>query len=148
MIEKNVNNIDFINIYESYNNLLLNNRVIDFDDILFYSYKILVERPKVASNYTRLYKYILVDEAQDLNNSQYKILKALTRNFFNIMMVGDPDQSIYGFNGSDSNIMVKKFAKDFNPKIYLLNENFRSTSKIIEAAKNFNQTQTHNQFFH
>ncbi|MBG9911960.1 DNA helicase UvrD [Bacillus xiamenensis] len=135
MIEKNVNNIDFINIYESYNNLLLNNRVIDFDDILFYSYKILVERPKVASNYTRLYKYILVDEAQDLNNSQYKILKALTRNFFNIMMVGDPDQSIYGFNGSDSNIMVKKFAKDFNPKIYSLNENFRSTSKIIEAAK-------------
>ena len=58
MIDKNIQNIDFIDVYESYNNLLIANRVIDFDDILFYAYKILMERPKVAATYTRLYKYM------------------------------------------------------------------------------------------
>ena len=86
--------IHFINIYQSYNNFLENNRLLDFDDILYYAYKILTERPKVAKNYTRLYKYILVDEAQDLNNTQYKILLALTHDFNNIMLVGDPAQSM------------------------------------------------------
>lgn len=123
------------NVYLTYNNILLKNNVIDFDDILFYAYKILIDRPKVASNYTRLYKYIMIDEAQDLNRTQYKIIKALTQGFKNIMMVGDPDQSIYGFNGSDSSIMTDEFVRDFEPKEFSLNENFRSTSKIIEAAK-------------
>lgn len=125
----------FINIYQSYNNFLENNRLLDFDDILYYAYKILTERPKVAKNYTRLYKYILVDEAQDLNNTQYKILLALTHDFNNIMLVGDPAQSIYGFNGSDSSIMTEKFIKDYKPKTFILGENFRSAKKIIEAAK-------------
>lgn len=135
MVKKSVQDIKFIDAYESYNNLLIANRVIDFDDILFYAYRILVERPKVAANYTRLYKYILIDEAQDLNDTQYKIIRALTRDFFNIMMVGDPAQSIYGFNGSNSKIMTEVFIKDYNPKIFSLTENFRSTLKIIEAAK-------------
>ena len=134
-IDKNIQNIDFIDVYESYNNLLIANRVIDFDDILFYAYKILMERPKVAATYTRLYKYILIDEAQDLNDTQYKIIRALTRGFLNIMMVGDSAQSIYGFNGSNSKIMTDEFVRDYNPKIFSLNENFRSTAKIIEAAK-------------
>lgn len=134
MIEKNLESPNFINIYEGYNNLLLKNRMIDFDDILFYAYRILTEKPKIASNYTRLYKYILIDEAQDLNQTQYQVIKALTPNFNNLMMVGDPEQSIYGFNGSNSSIMTEKFKNDFNPTIYSLNENFRSTSKIISAA--------------
>lgn len=127
--------IELSSIYQTFNNLLLKNSLIDFDDILFYAYKILVERPRVASNYTRLYKYIMIDEAQDLNDTQYKIIRALTINFKNIMMVGDSDQSIYGFNGSDSKIMTEKFVEDYNPELFYLNENFRSTSKIIEAAK-------------
>lgn len=127
-------NNEFRDIFETYNNLLKTNRMIDFDDILYYSYRILIESPSVAKNYTRLYKYILVDEAQDLNKTQYRILKALTPNFNNIMMVGDSAQSIYGFNGSDSKIMTELFVNDYNPEIFLLNENFRSTSKIIEAA--------------
>lgn len=142
MIKKNINNLDFINIYESYNNILLSNRVIDFDDILFYAYRILVERPKVADNYTRLYKYIMIDEAQDLNLTQYKIIKALARDFKNIMFVGDSAQSIYGFNGSDSKIMTQIFVQDYNPKKFSLFENFRSTSKIIEAA---NKIQPHSE---
>ena len=108
--------------------------MIDFDDILYYAYKILLEKPKVASNYTRLYKYIMIDEAQDLNETQYKVIKALTRNFTNLMMVGDPAQSIYGFNGSNSSIMTQNFVADYNPVKFFLKENFRSTSKIIEAA--------------
>ncbi|HCZ39888.1 ATP-dependent helicase [Brochothrix thermosphacta] len=127
-------NDEFKDIFETYNNLLLLNRMIDFDDILYYSYRILVESPTVAKNYTRLYKYILIDEAQDLNDIQYRIIKALTVNFNNIMMVGDSAQSIYGFNGSDSNIMTERFVEDYEPKKFSLTENFRSTSKIIEAA--------------
>lgn len=125
----------FSRIYEAYNNMMLSQKFIDFDDILFYGYKIFTERPQIAKSYTRLYKYIFVDEAQDLNEAQYKIIKALCIDFSNIMMVGDPAQSIYGFNGSDSNYMTGHFKNDFNPKEYELNENFRSTRKIIEAAK-------------
>ncbi|NSM29552.1 ATP-dependent helicase, partial [Enterococcus faecalis] len=127
-------NNEFTDIFETYNNLLKSNRMIDFDDILYYSYRILIECPSVAKNYTRLYKYILIDEAQDLNNTQYRIIKALTPNFENLMMVGDSAQSIYGFNGSDSKIMTKLFVEDYKPKTFSLVENFRSTSKIIEAA--------------
>lgn len=129
-----IENNEFRDIFETYNNLLKINRMIDFDDILYYSYRILIESPSVAKNYTRLYKYILVDEAQDLNKTQYRILRVLTPNFNNIMMVGDSAQSIYGFNGSDSKIMTELFVNDYNAKIFSLKENFRSTSKIIEAA--------------
>ena len=125
---------DFKVIFETYHNLLIANRMIDFDDILYYAHKILVENPKVQKNYTRLYKYILIDEAQDLNDTQYRILKALTINFDNIMMVGDESQSIYGFNGSNSEIMTKRFVEEFKPKPFTLSENFRSTYKIIDAA--------------
>ena len=134
MVDKNITDFNIINLYEGYNNILLENRMIDFDDILYYAYKILLEKPKVASNYTRLYKYIMIDEAQDLNETQYKVIKALTRNFTNLMMVGDPAQSIYGFNGSNSSIMTQNFVADYNPVKFFLKENFRSTSKIIEAA--------------
>lgn len=127
-------NSEFRDIFETYNNLLKSNRMIDFDDILYYSYRILIESPSVAKNYTRLFKYILIDEAQDLNNTQYRIIKALTPNFKNLMMVGDSAQSIYGFNGSDSRIMTDMFIKDYQPKVFSLIENFRSTSKIIQAA--------------
>lgn len=128
------NNSEFRDIFETYNNLLKSNRMIDFDDILYYSYRILIESPSVAKNYTRLFKYILIDEAQDLNNTQYRIIKALTPNFKNLMMVGDSAQSIYGFNGSDSRIMTDMFIKDYQPNVFSLIENFRSTSKIIKAA--------------
>lgn len=124
----------FKDIFETYNNLLKSNRMIDFDDILYYSYRILIESPSVAKNYTRVYKYILIDEAQDLNKTQYRIIRALTPNFNNLMMVGDSAQSIYGFNGSDSKIMTEYFVNDYNPKKFSLVENFRSTSKIIKAA--------------
>lgn len=125
----------FSQIYKTYNNMMLSQNAIDFDDILYYSYELFTSIPKIASNYTRLYKYIFVDEAQDLNNTQYKVLKSLAVETKNIMFVGDPAQSIYGFNGSESEIMVENFVNDFNPEVYELSENFRSTRKIIEAGK-------------
>lgn len=134
VVSKHTDDLNFINIYETYNNLLINNRVIDFDDILFYAYRILIERPRVAKNYVRLYKYILIDEAQDLNITQYKIIRALTMDFKNIMIVGDSAQSIYVFNGSDSTIMTEKFVEDYKPVHFTLHENYRSSSKIISAA--------------
>jgi len=131
----NESEVKLAKIYEAYNNMMLAQRVLDFDDILFFAYRIFTERPQIAKSYTRLYKYIFVDEAQDLNSAQYKVLKALCVGFSNIMMVGDPAQSIYGFNGSDSRYMTKYFLEDFNPIQYKLTENFRSTRKIINAAK-------------
>jgi DNA helicase-2/ATP-dependent DNA helicase PcrA len=125
----------FSQIYETYNNMMLRQNAIDFDDILFYSYELFSSVPKIAKNYTRLYKYIFVDEAQDLNRAQYKVLKALAIETANVMFVGDPAQSIYGFNGSESEIMVIDFVNDFSPKVYELNENFRSARKIIEAGQ-------------
>lgn len=135
------NEKSFAKIYEGYNNAMLSQRALDFDDILFYAYRIFTERPQIANTYTRLYKYIFVDEAQDLNTAQYKIIKALCRDFSNIMMVGDPAQSIYGFNGSESEYMTKYFKLDFKPIEYKLVENFRSTKNIINAAKKI-QTDT------
>ncbi|MBO6387200.1 ATP-dependent helicase, partial [Enterococcus casseliflavus] len=81
-------------MFETYKNLLKSKRMIDFNDILYYSYRILLDIPSVPKNYTRLYRYILIDEAQDLNNTQYRIIRALTANFENLMMVGDSAQSI------------------------------------------------------
>lgn len=129
------NDIEFAKIYEIYNNMMLSQRALDFDDILFYAYRIFTERPQIAKNYTRLYKYIFVDEAQDLNEAQYKVIKALCTDFENLMLVGDPAQSIYGFNGSNSDFMTDNFKRDFKPVEYKLIENFRSTKVIIEAAK-------------
>lgn len=122
-------------IYEEYNLQLTAQQSIDFDDILFYAYKILIENPNVSKLYSNIYKYICVDEAQDLNFSQYEIIKTICSNeTVSIMLVGDENQSIYGFNGSDSKIMTKKFVEDFNPKIFTLHENFRSSKRVITFA--------------
>ncbi|MFC4321329.1 ATP-dependent helicase [Litchfieldia salsa] len=131
----NDNEVEFAKIYESYNNMMLSQRALDFDDILFYAYRIFNERPQIAKSYTRLYKYIFIDEAQDLNEAQYKVIRALCKDFENIMMVGDPAQSIYGFNGSNSDFMTNDFIRDFKPTEFRLVENFRSTRRIIDAAK-------------
>ncbi|MCM3133450.1 ATP-dependent helicase [Paenibacillus polysaccharolyticus] len=127
--------LTFSKLYEAYNNLMMAQRALDIDDILFYAFRIFTERPQIANTYTRLYKHIFIDEAQDLNIAQYKVIRALATGFSNVMMVGDPAQSIYGFNGSESELMMKSFREDFNPIEYQLIENFRSTKKIVEAAK-------------
>ena len=128
-------------IYRAYNEQLLLQGAIDFDDILFYAYRILTENTNVAHLLTTQYKYICVDEAQDLNYSQYSVIRALCgESFKNIMMVGDENQSIYRFNGSDSKLMAVEFVKDFSPTVFELNENFRCAKSIVEFANTLEQS--------
>lgn len=122
-------------MYTEYNQYMREHNILDFDDILFYAYRILTENPGVQKMYSSLYKYIFIDEAQDLNDSQYEVIKALCGTTIkNIMLVGDAKQSIYGFNGSNSNLMTESFVKDFSPDVIGLYENFRSAKKIVEFA--------------
>lgn len=121
-------------VFDEYNNMLLQQGIIDFDDILRYTYQILTERESIARLYRKIYKFICVDEAQDLNKSQYEVIKALAGNEMGITMVGDPNQSIYGFNGSTSDYIEKVFIKEFKATKIELNENYRSSKKVIMAA--------------
>ena len=128
-------------IYRAYNEQLLLQGAIDFDDILFYAYRILTENTNVAHFLTTQYKYICVDEAQDLNYSQYSVIRALCgESFKNIMMVGDENQSIYRFNGSNSKLMAVEFVRDFSPTVFELNENFRCAKSIVEFANTLEQS--------
>jgi len=122
-------------LYQEYNDLMLAQNAIDFDDILLYAYRILTEREAIARLYQRIYKHICVDEAQDLNQAQYQVLKAIAGETATIMMVGDPNQAIYGFNGSSSQFMCSMFPKDFSVNRFELVENYRSSKAVIAAAK-------------
>lgn len=134
-------NENFYRLYKDYKDFLFEQNAIDFDDILFYAYKILTENPSVQKMYASLYKYICVDESQDLNYAQYELIKALCGdNIKNVMFVGDANQSIYGFNGSDSGLMTVNFVNDFQPHIFELNENFRSSKRIVEYANRLENT--------
>jgi DNA helicase-2/ATP-dependent DNA helicase PcrA len=129
-------NEDTLLLYRNYQEILDSQNAIDFDDLIGLTYKLLINNPSIAALYRRTYEYICVDEAQDLNNAQYQLLKAITDDSHNnIMMVGDANQSIFAFNGSSPDYMTKKFVKDFNPKIIELNDNYRSARKIIEASE-------------
>lgn len=122
--------------YDNYQEILYSQNAIDFDDLLLLGYKLLIDYPKIASIYRRSFFSICVDEAQDLNFAQYQILFALAGNEFkNIMLVGDPNQSIYHFNGSSPDYMNENFVKDFSPKIIELIENYRSSKSVLSAAK-------------
>lgn len=107
----------------------------DFDDLLLLTYQLLTNNPKLADFYRRLYRFICIDEAQDLNEAQYAVVCALCgESFKNVMLVGDPKQSIYGFNTSSPKYM-KRFGEDFGAKRIELTENFRSSRAVVEKAK-------------
>ena len=127
---------DIALLYQNYQDILRAQNAIDFDDLLLLAYTLLVDFPKISALYRRSFFAICVDEAQDLNNAQYQFLLSLTGGeFTNIMMVGDPNQSIYHFNGSSPDYMAKNFVADFNPSIFELNENYRSSKKVLSAAQ-------------
>lgn len=125
----------FRRLYEEYNDQLRASDAVDFDDLLLMTYRLLEERPKIASFYRRQYRYICIDEAQDLNEAQYRVLCALCGSeFLNILMVGDPKQAIFMWNGAHPKYL-DLFEKDFNAHKIELEENFRSARKIVQAAK-------------
>lgn len=106
----------------------------DFDDLLLLTYRLLSEYPKIADFYRRLYRFVCIDEAQDLNEAQYSVLTALCGDSFkNVMMVGDPKQSIYGFNTSSPEYMWL-FQAEFEAEKVELTENFRSSEAVVNLA--------------
>lgn len=130
-----VNEIQSIcDIFRAYEKMLKVSNALDFDDLLTKTYELLKSREDVREKYSSRFKYIHIDEFQDTNNIQYEIVKLLYRNHKNIFAVGDDDQSIYGFRGANvKNIL--NFERDFpNAKIYKLEQNYRSTKKILEVA--------------
>jgi DNA helicase-2/ATP-dependent DNA helicase PcrA len=127
-------------IYRAYNQQLRASNAIDFDDLLLLTYQLFEQRPKVADFYRRQYKYICIDEAQDLNEAQYRVICALCGDSYNnVMLVGDPKQAIFTWNGADPKYL-DAFAKTFEATTIQLDENFRSARLIVEAARKLDPT--------
>jgi DNA helicase-2/ATP-dependent DNA helicase PcrA len=119
--------------YETYQRELERRRLIDFDDMLVYCYELLEQRPDIRQMWHRQYPFILIDEFQDINQVQYDVVKLLAMPQNNLFVVGDDDQSIYGFRGARPDIM-QSFVKEFSPERCTLNVNYRSSHDIIEVA--------------
>ncbi len=121
-------------VYEEYENTLQKNNSLDFDDLLILPIKLFSERHDILESYQEKYKYILIDEYQDTNEAQYKLTKLLANKYKNICCVGDIDQAIYGFRGANYRNILN-FEKDYKKaKIINLEENYRSTKTILQAA--------------
>lgn len=120
--------------FREYQDYLESQGVIDFDDILLLALRILTERQAVAAIYQRTYRYICVDESQDLNSVQYALICTLGSDAKSIIMVGDPNQAIYGFNGSSHRFMMEEFPRDFAVEQIELRQNYRSSKAVIRAA--------------
>lgn len=128
-------NSRFWPLFQAYQNTLIESGGIDFDDILVYAHRIFLEQPWCAQIYRSKYKHICVDEAQDLNRAQYEFIKAICGDELqSILMVGDPNQMIYGFNSSSHDYLCRFFVDDFAPLQYSLKENFRSSKAVIRLA--------------
>ena len=121
-------------IYKNYVDRCFKAGAMDFDDLLLKTNELLTRFPEVLMKYQNRFKYILVDEYQDTNHSQYLIVKALSDRFQNICVVGDDAQSIYSFRGANINNILN-FQKDYeNVAMYRLEQNYRSTKNIVNAA--------------
>ncbi len=121
-------------VYPAYQARLLASSAVDFDDLLVHTVTLLHEHPEIRAELDARYRYIMVDEYQDTNLAQYKIVRALSVDYPNLAVTGDPDQSIYGWRGANlSNIL--EFEKDF-PDVHIvrLEQNYRSTKRILSVA--------------
>lgn len=135
ILAENSENNEYQYLFETYQDILKSNNAIDFDDIIRLVYELFTNNESVANLYRKAYSYVCIDECQDLNKLQYFLLKSLCGNVLkNVMMVGDPNQSIYGFNGSASSYMQEDFVKDFQAKEINLDENYRCSKSVIEAS--------------
>lgn len=113
---------------------------MDFDDLIMLTLRLFDKNPDVLTYYQQRYQYIHVDEYQDTNHAQYQLVKLLASRFKNICVVGDADQSIYGWRGADMQNILD-FEKDYpEAKVVLLEENYRSTKTILQAANDVIKT--------
>ncbi len=121
-------------IYSMYQKRLEENNALDFDDLIFVCVKLFKERADILDKYRERFRYIMVDEYQDTNGSQYELVRLLADKYKNICVVGDDDQSIYGWRGADIRNILN-FKKDYEDAVvYKLEQNYRSTQYILDAA--------------
>jgi DNA helicase-2/ATP-dependent DNA helicase PcrA len=121
-------------VYALYTEKLRSNRALDFDDLLMMTVRLFEQRPEALERYQSRFKYILVDEYQDVNYVQYRFLKLLAHKHRNLCVVGDDDQSIYMFRGADVSLMLQ-FERDYpEARVIKLEQNYRSTQTILDAA--------------
>ncbi len=125
---------EYAEIYSAYESALLRSNALDFDDLLFVTYKLFVEHPEVADYYSNKFEYIHIDEFQDTNKVQFAIAQRLSIKHGNIFVVGDDDQSIYGWRGAKIENILSFDDVYRGAKIYKLEKNYRSTKKILELA--------------
>ncbi|HEN6433527.1 TPA: DNA helicase PcrA [Streptococcus agalactiae] len=122
--------------YKAYQEELRRSEAMDFDDLIMMTLRLFDQNKDVLAYYQQRYQYIHVDEYQDTNHAQYQLVKLLASRFKNICVVGDADQSIYGWRGANMQNILD-FEKDYpQAKVVLLEENYRSTKKILQAANN------------
>ncbi len=123
-------------VYKAYQEELRKSEAMDFDDLIMQTLRLFDKNPDVLAYYQGKFQYIHVDEYQDTNHAQYQLVKLLASRFKNICVVGDADQSIYGWRGADMQNILD-FEKDYpDAKVVLLEENYRSTKTILQAANN------------
>ena len=121
-------------VYEVYQKMLKENNALDFDDLIYKTVLLFRQHPEVLEKYQERFRYIMVDEYQDTNGSQYELVSMLAAKYQNLCVVGDDDQSIYGWRGANIHNILN-FEKDFpNTTVIKLEQNYRSTKKILEAA--------------
>ena len=128
----------FDKLYNDYKMYKSQNRLIDFDDMLSLSYKILSNSANYSDRFKNAFDYVQIDEMQDTSKIQHEIIKLITRD--NLFMVGDDDQAIYSFRGSDPDFMLNLKDNYSDGKIFYLDNNYRSDKYIVEGAKNFIET--------
>lgn len=123
-------------VYEQYQDQLRINNALDFDDIIMKVVELFKKHPEILEFYQNKFRYLCVDEYQDTNHAQYVLVRQLAAKFRNLMVIGDSDQSIYSWRGANMQNILD-FEKDFpDCKVILLEQNYRSTKKILEAAHN------------
>ena len=133
------NDLDLYRIYELYNNQLKSQSMMDYDDQMIYAYKILKGSPVTLKYFQEVYKYICVDEAQDTSKIQHMIISLLAGAAGNLFMVGDEDQSIYGFRAAYPDALLNFEKEHTGAKVLIMDKNYRSNAKIVEAADIFIQ---------
>jgi DNA helicase-2/ATP-dependent DNA helicase PcrA len=122
-------------IYPRYQTKLKQNNAMDFDDLLFNAVLLLKQFPDILESYRKRFDYVMVDEYQDINSVQYQLVSSIVHPHNNLYVVGDPDQSIYGWRGADIRNILR-FEHDFpGAKVFKLQQNYRSTKSIIETAQ-------------
>lgn len=121
-------------IMDKYNEKLIENNLLDFDDLILLTIEVFEKNPKILQYYQAKYEYVLVDEFQDTSNIQYDLVKMISIAHQNLFIVGDEDQSIYSFRGSNIE-NIRKFMRDYPTyEKFILDENYRSTEMILDAA--------------